>query len=233
MAAMLRPAAVLLTLCVMCAGQDPAPRRVSEIPHKQILQNHKVTVSMMELAPGEATPMHQHDQDMISVYITGGRTRNTQFAHKTAADRTVPGEVRLRPAGYSHTIQNIGKEPYRVVMVEFADPQGTIKKMGTSSHSCSPDKSTCIDEKNLFCTAKVCVQDVIMAPGTATSRHTHATDHMMIAISDYELTDEAEGKPANVRASKSGEVEFIPAGLTHRLKNTGKAPAHFTVIVWR
>jgi uncharacterized RmlC-like cupin family protein len=130
-------------------------------------------------------------------------------------------------------VENEGTEPFRAVIVDFADPQANVKKIGTSSHSCNPENKTCIDEKNLFCTAKVCVQDVTMAPGAATSRHTHATDHMMIAVSDYELTDEAEGKAAVVRSKKSGEVEYIAAGITHKLTNTGKAPAHFTVIVWR
>ena len=223
-----------MLLCTMCVGQDPAPRTISAIQHKEILKNEKVTVSLMELAPQEATPMHQHDRDMLSVYVSGGRTRNTQFEEKTAADRTEPGQVRFRPAGYSHAVQNVGKDPYRLVMVEFADPQGKIKKIGTSSHRCNPEKSAaCIDEKNLFCTAKVCTQDVVMAPGSETSKHSHATDHMVIAISDFEMTDEVDGKEASARNYKSGEVVYIAAGLKHRLKNTGKTPAHFTVIVWR
>lgn len=231
---MRRVSGVLLLLCTICVGQDPAPRTISAIPHKEILQNPKVTVSMMELAPGEATPMHQHDRDMLSVYVSGGRTRNTQFSRKSAADKTEPGQVRFRPAGYSHAVENVGKEPYRLVMVEFADPQGKIKNIGTSSHRCNPEKSTaCIDEKNLFCTAKVCVQDVVMAPGAATSKHSHATDHMIVAISDFEMTDEAEGKEPSARNYKNGEVIYIAAGLKHRLTNTGKTPAHFTVIVWR
>jgi quercetin dioxygenase-like cupin family protein len=223
-----------LLLCTICVGQDPAPRTVSAIPHKEILSNQRVTVSLMELAPGVATPMHQHDRDMLSVYVSGGRTRNTQFSRKSAADKTEPGQVRFRPAGYSHAVENVGKEPYRLVMVEFADPQGKIKNIGTSSHRCNPEKSTaCIDEKNLFCTAKVCVQDVVMAPGAATSEHSHATDHMIVAISDFEMTDEAEGKKPSARNYKNGEVTYVAAGLKHRLTNTGKTPAHFTVIVWR
>jgi quercetin dioxygenase-like cupin family protein len=77
------------------------------------------------------------------------------------------------------------------------------------------------------------VEDVTMAPGAVTTKHSHATDHMLVAVSDYELTDQVEGKGAVVRTRKSGEVEYIPAGITHRLTNTGQAPARFTVIVWR
>jgi quercetin dioxygenase-like cupin family protein len=74
---------------------------------------------------------------------------------------------------------------------------------------------------------------VSIAPGAVTTRHSHATDHMLVAVSDFELTDQIEGKGAVVRTPKSGEVEYLPAGITHRLTNTGQVPARFTVILWR
>jgi len=109
-----------------------------------------------------------------------------------------------------------------------------MEHVGTRSHYCNPDGTTaCVDEKNLFCTARVCVEDVSIAPGAITHKHSHGTDHMLVAVSDYELTDQVEGKGTVVRTPKSGEVEYLPAGITHRLTNTGQAPARFTVIVWR
>jgi len=60
---MRRAAAALLLLCVACAGQVPAPVPDTEVPQrKEILRNHRVTVSLLELAPREATPMHRHDR---------------------------------------------------------------------------------------------------------------------------------------------------------------------------
>lgn len=66
-----------------CAGQVPAPISDSEVPQrKEILRNHRVTVSLLELAPREATPMHRHDRDMLAVFVDGGRTRTTVLGHK-------------------------------------------------------------------------------------------------------------------------------------------------------
>ena len=48
-----------------------------------------------------------------------------------------------------------------------------------------------------------------------------------------ELTDRVEGKGIVVRTRKSGEVEYITAGITHRITNASLAPARFIVIVWR
>ena len=202
--------------------------------HKEILRNHRVTVSLLELAPGEATPMHQHNGDTLAVLVDGGRTRNIVLRHKAVADGMAVGEARFLNAGYAHATKNEGVGRLRVVYVEFADPQGKMEKVGTASRYCNPGSTTaCVDEKQLFCTERVCVEDVSIAPGAITTKHSHTTDHMLVAVSDYELTDQVEGKGTVVRTPKSGEVEYLPAGITHRLTNTGQAPARFTVIVWR
>lgn len=218
-----------------CAAQVSSPLPDSQPGQsKQILQNHRVTVSLLELSPHESTPMHQHDRDMIAVFVNGGRTQNTRSGHKPAVHKMRVGEVRFRNAGYAHATKNEGTDPLRVVIVEFTDPQGKMKHVGTTSHTCNPGSTTaCFDENNLFCTAKVCVEDVTIAPGAMTHKHSHATDHMLIAVSDYELTDEVEGKGTVVRTRKSGEIEYISAGITHQQTNTASTPARFIVIAWR
>ena len=237
---MRRVLAAVLLLSAVCIAQAPLPIPYSEVPQRhELLNNRRVTVSLLELAPNEATPMHKYDRDMLSVFVTGSHTQNTVPGAKPVADNMPSGEVRFRNVryiswSYTHAWKNEGPGPFRVVIVEFADSQGKIKKIGTTSHYCNAGSTTtCVDEKNLFCTEKVCVEDVTMAPGAVTSKHSHATDHMLVAISDYELTDNVEGKGTVVRSHKSGEVEYIPAGITHQLTNTGTSPARFTVILWR
>jgi quercetin dioxygenase-like cupin family protein len=226
----------VLLLCAAVAAQRPAPIPDSQLPQrKEMLRNHRVLVSRLELARGEATPMHQHSRDMLAIFVNGGRTTNTVYGHKRARDHMRAGEVRFKNAGYSHTTRNEGTDAFRVVVIEFADPQGNTEKAASEkSHYCNPGSATaCVDEKSLFCTAKVCVEDVTIAPGAVTTKHSHATDHMLVAVSDYEFTDQVEGKGKVVRSRRSGEVEYIPAGITHRLTNTGKAVARFIVVVWR
>jgi len=90
-----------------------------------------------------------------------------------------------------------------------------------------------VDEKYLFCTDKFCVEDVTMDPGAMSTKHSHSTDHMLVAVTDYQLTDVIVGKPKKVRTKKAGEVEYIPAGITHQLTNTGAAKARFVVIAFK
>jgi quercetin dioxygenase-like cupin family protein len=214
----------------------PAPIPDSSVEQRRVvLTNPRVTVTRFDFAPGEAIPMHQHTHDIMAVFIDGGRLRETVEGRKSSDEKMYAGEVRFHPQGYAHATRNLEVEPFRVAVIEFADPQGSLEKMKPKkTHYCNPgSKTVCVDENDLFCTARVCVEDVTMSPGAVTTRHGHTTDHMLVAISGYELTDRVEGKGTIVRTRKSGEVEYVPAGITHQLTNTGSSPAHFVVVLWR
>jgi quercetin dioxygenase-like cupin family protein len=213
----MRRLAAVLFLCVACAGQMPASLPDNEAPQRrEILSNHRVTVSLLGLSPRETTPMRRHDRDTLLVFVDGGRARNTVLGHKAVADKLAVGEVRFLNSGYAHATKNDGSGRLRVVIVEFADPQGKMEKVGTASHYCNPGSTTaCVDEKQLFCTEKVCVEDVSIAPGAITSKHSHTTDHMLVAVSDYELTDRVEGKGSSSAREKMARLNtYLPVSPT-------------------
>lgn len=229
----MKNALVVLLLCGAAVAQDAASTRSEE--RKEILRNQHVRVSRVEIPPGVSTPMHRHDRDVLSVFITGGDTMHTMEGEKPTHDKVAPGTARFRNGGFSHARANQGMDVFRAVVTEFSQPQGKSERISDkTSHYCNEgSKTACVDEKYLFCTAKVCVEEVTIAPGAITIKHGHPTDHMLIAISDYELTDVAEGKGTSVRTVKSGDVEYIPAGITHQLTNTGKNAARFVVVVFK
>jgi quercetin dioxygenase-like cupin family protein len=232
---MFRFAALFLFWTVNAAAQTSAPVPDTEVPQlKEILRNHHVTARLLELSPGGATPMHQHSRDTLVVFIDAGRIQNSVFGHRNSTEKLAQGETEFHPAGYSHAVRNTGTNPLRAVVVEFADPQGKMQRAENKSRYCNPGSTTaCVDEKNLFCTAKICVEDVTFGPAAISTKHSHSTDHMLVAISDYEFNDQVDGKGSVVRTHKSSEVEYIAAGISHQLTNTAKAPARFLVISWK
>jgi quercetin dioxygenase-like cupin family protein len=229
---------------------------------KELLRNKKVIVSMSELEPGKSVPMHRHEHDYLTVVLTAGSLREIaadQGAMKSGtkkvgrmfgalhvpganADKVQPGDVDYHEAGYTHGDENKGKTTLRALTIEFLEPAGT-KKEGSSggkhdnSRYCVTrngveDKKKCVEEKYLFCTAQFCVEEVTMDPGAQSTRHTHATDHMLIAVTDYRLTDEIAKKPTKVRTKKPGEFEYIAAPLTHQLTNAGDKPVKMVAIMF-
>ncbi len=153
----------------------------------------------------------------------------------SAEVKTVPGEVKFRQGPFSHSVENVGKKSFRVVDIQFAGPQGKqVKPAYKRTHYCNEgSKTACVTERYLFCTTKFCVEDVTMAPGAKSTRHSHDTDHMMVAVSDYSLKDDTAGKGLIERKVKSGGVEYLQAGITHVLTNTGADEAHFIAIIFK
>jgi quercetin dioxygenase-like cupin family protein len=228
---------VLLMLAVsiaLCAQTAPVP--ASEVQYrKQVLQNPRLTAFLLEIPPGASTVMHRHDRDILTVFVSGGETKSSIAGQATKPDKFRAGEVRFRPAGFTHATENVGKSPFRASIIEFTGTQGAVDRTKQkSSRYCNPgSKTACVEEKYLFCTARFCVEDVTMGAGAMTSQHSHDTDHMLIAVSDYSLADDVNGKGVTMRNVKSGGVEYIPAGITHMLTNKSPNAVRFVVVVFR
>lgn len=90
-----------------------------------LFENEQVRVWDLQLAPGEAIPLHRHEFDYLYVVIGDG-TLQTEFPDGTAdAPREMnDGEVRYRPvAGEAlHAARNVGPSPWRNIVVELKRP---------------------------------------------------------------------------------------------------------------
>ena len=166
----------------------------------------------------------QHAGDLLTVVVG-----------KQGKSKVAPGEVFFTPAGEAARTRNTEDSRLTAIAVEFAKPLGPKDRHGKSdTRYCNPgSKTACVSEKYLFCTTKVCVEDVRMGAGAVTTKHSHDTDHMIIAISDYALADDIVGKGMTMRTVKSGGVEYIPAGITHTLTNKSAGEIQFVVVVFR
>ena len=221
---------ILLLVSALMVGQatDDA------ISRKEVLRNDHVTAYQVEIPPGVSSSMHKHEKDLLSIAISGGELR-VKGDNSSEDVKAAPGELNFREGPFTHSVENIGKSPIRVVDILFAAPQGRqVKPAHKKTHYCDENnKTACVTERYLFCTTKFCAEDVTMGPGAKSTRHSHDTDHMMVAVSDYTLSDDTTGKGTMERKVKSGGVEYLPAGITHVLTNTGPNEAHFIAIIFK
>ena len=56
---------------------------------------------------------------------------------------------------------------------------------------------------------------------------------MLIAVSDFELTDKSEGKPGNILKRKSGEVAYLPGGSSRQWQNATSEAVHIVAVEFR
>ena len=159
---------LVLTLSVAgVATHQHAPISADEVTLRhRVYGDARVTIFLLDIPPGQATVLHRHDRDMLSVFVNGGRTRASFNGAAPVEDSFTPGDVRFRSAGFTHSTENIGTDRFLSVIFEFVDSQGPRESAARpTTHICSPDNQTaCVDEKPLFCTSKFCVDDLIMAP---------------------------------------------------------------------
>jgi quercetin dioxygenase-like cupin family protein len=228
--------ALILTLSVVGpTTRQRAPTSADEVTlrHK-IYGDGRVTIFLLDIPPGQATALHRHDRDMLSVFVNGGRTRASFNGAEPVDDSFTPGEVRFRSAGFTHSTENIGAGHFLSVIFEFVDPQGPrAPATRPATRVCNPGSQTaCVDEKPLFCTGKFCVDDLVMAPHAVRTAEGAREEQILVAVSDYTFSEDAPGTAAAVHTKKSGEIEPMAAGPARRWTNTND-PAHLVVVTVR
>ena len=226
---------LLLTAVALWGQTAEAPVAITAEPsHHLYIENDQVRVFQVEAAPHAATLVHQHDHDYIFVSLGASDIRNEVVGREPVELKLEDGEVHWSKGGFAHKIVNLSDQPFRNVTIELLRAQGAATPATEPpSRYCNPGSQTaCITERYLFCTEKVCVSDVTMEPGAATMRHTHSTDHMVVAVTDMHMTDETEGQPPVERRIRAGDAVYVPAGITHRLVN-GPASCRFITLQFK
>lgn len=194
-----------------------------------IFHNEHLTAYLLELPPQQATSMSRREADSIDVFISG-QTTSTSPGRPPQAEPA--GETRFRPVGFTDSVRNEGSSASRTVILMLARPQGyAISEEVPARRYCNEgNKLACVEEKHLFCTTHLCAEDVKMGPGATRGGFAADADQMLVAVTDYQLTDAAAGKPPSVHTRPAGQVEWIPAGAANRWTNTGTTPTHFVLI---
>ena len=100
-------------------NEDPA---VGSIATNVLWENDRIRVWNLELAPGESSPLHTHDNPYLFVVIERARVL-TKFPDGTTSDNTDPVgaavSANLEDNARTHTLTNVNTRPYRNRVVEI------------------------------------------------------------------------------------------------------------------
>ena len=100
-------------------------RLLGKVATRVILENDRVRIWEMELAPGERSATHRHDLDYVLVQIDGDRIAaefepDTGGALHGQVEGTVePGKTRYFARGGIETAVNVGARRYREILIEL------------------------------------------------------------------------------------------------------------------
>ena len=79
-------------------------------------------VSSVELQPGAKVPSHHHDGPHLVVAVSDLELQSDVEGQGPTPAKFKPGDVKWVPGGFTHTLTNTGKDPARLVTVEFKEP---------------------------------------------------------------------------------------------------------------
>jgi len=85
-----------------------------------ILENDRVRVYRLSLAPGESTPMHTHSLPGLAVMLTAGKIEMTTEGRNKPEELAVKSaDFRWRPGAATHSIKNVGNQSFQAIDIEL------------------------------------------------------------------------------------------------------------------
>ena len=98
-----------------------------DVGTKLILENDRVKIWEMDLAPGEESDIHEHTMDYILVVLEGDRIAgvpqedSTGLYNEYVEVDVTPGDHFYIEKGGIETARNVGKKRYREIAIELKD----------------------------------------------------------------------------------------------------------------
>ena len=209
------------------AAQEPKPVPLAGEPrHHVVYESAAIRVHDIQIPPGDTTLFHTHDTAILYVPIARSTNRNqvlggewTGGAAPPAVPPPAPAPDRPGPVNsvityvekpYTHRVNNVGTSLFRLVGIANRTPGANGAADDVSGLSAKPEL-----ENNWYRAHRV-----VLAPGTASASHRHATQVVLVMQTAGTVAVEgATWSPLN------GSGDFVwQAPGAHVVYNRGQAP---------
>jgi beta-alanine degradation protein BauB len=220
----------LLPLIVQAAAPaaSAAGPAYANLQGSVLLENARVRVEKLVLAPGQSTGQHTHPADQLLVFVHGGvlQSNDTHRSTRWRDGRVVWSNAHDRPDAGS---RNTGDAPIEMILV-------TVKPLATAAAP-SRDDGTAdphldypnIPGEDLLENDRVIVQRFIVAPGQWEGVHAHRPNMLYIHIKGGQWAARTYQQPPHPypAASADGSVGWMPTidiSEGHQSGNIGTEP---------
>jgi quercetin dioxygenase-like cupin family protein len=203
----------------------------AEPHHHLVLENLYVRVFQVEIPSGEATLLHRHRHDYVSVMLGAAQISNQVEGKPAVTARPADGQTNFAEGGMSHVVRDLAATPFRDVTVELLQDE---KARQSPPPKWDEERGLQILEGGtqdiMFVKDGVRVSEIDLQPGGMIPQHHHGGPHLVIAVTDLDLQSDIVGKGVSRIERKAGDVNWVPGGFTHTLMNMGKQPAKFITL---
>jgi quercetin dioxygenase-like cupin family protein len=225
---------LLVLAATLLSAQASAPEVevAAEPHHKLVFENKSVRVFYVEIPPNDATQMHWHRHDFVSVNLSSFEISNTVKDKPPVIVKASAGDTHFNSAPFAHTVRPVGDQPIRNVAIEILE-DATLRNAPSKWDTGKIDTRKVLPGSTrqvLFVKDGIRVSETEFQPGAGSPLHHHASPHMIVTITDFDLRSDEEGKAPTTTHYKSGAAQWIDGGFSHTLTNTGTTPAKYVTL---
>ncbi|MFZ3213906.1 MAG: hypothetical protein WA188_20560 [Terriglobales bacterium] len=199
--------------------------------HHLVLQNPYVNVYEVEIGPRDATLLHQHLHDYVSI-VLGDCDLTNAVAGKPEARLMLPDTTVDHHHGmFSHIITNNSDTPCRKITIELERPQGEISEFFPSINqalaSGGPDSAGMVgvlesEEMRLTATS--------VASGASWSPAHDERDRLVVMI---DKIHDISGPKEHNSTFPAGMLAWVPAGKSWSVANPSVQPMKLVVVEFK
>jgi len=226
----------LLLLATATLAQQQQPVEITSEPsHHLVFENEYVRVFDVTVAPKATTLVHRHGHDYLVVTLGDSDVINARVGEKPVPLHLNDGEVRYTPGDFAHAATNEGDRPFHNTTIELLQPSGKVEPCAgvcAVQHCDTSKANTCPTVLRRIVADQWQVSLVRMPPSSRLEKHTHALPHLVVAVSDLDLSSQTDSATANVKKT-SGGLAWVPSGVTHTLVNNSSKPAQFITLEFK
>lgn len=229
---------VFLATATLAQQQQPV-EITSEPSHHLVFENEYVRVFNVTVAPRATTLVHRHNSDYLFVTLGDSDVVSARVGEKPAALHLNDGEVRFTPGNFAHAAINESDRPFHNITIELLKPSSSVK---TCAEGCDVSGGClgatlasppgCPNTVPRISSDQWTVSLVTLPPSSRMWKHTHTMPHLVIAVSDLDLTSQTESASSNIKREPGG-LAWVPAGVTHTLANNSQRPAQFVTLEFK
>lgn len=185
---------------------------------KVIVDNPKVRVSHVLIAPGETAALGDQKLDCVIVWLQAGSAETILPSGKSKVISWKPNEAQWEPAASLHQMRLKGNNPVAAIVVE-------LKSKGSSREAAtSPQNPWIVDPKHYkidFENGSVRITRVNIGPKESTPLHEHSLDRVVVYLTALDFQIDPEGKPPQHSVLPAGAVAWgVPVRHTeHNLSD--------------
>jgi len=206
----------------------------AEPSHHLALQNQYVRAFKVEVGPHGATLMHRHRHDYMFVTLGASEVSNEVEGKPAVSLKLADGETRFLLGGFAHIARNLSDKQFRNVTIEFLQDE---KARASPPTKWDEERGLHVlrggTQHIMFVEDGVRVSEIELQPRGMIPPHRHVGPHMVVAVTDLELSSDVVGQGSSIKKMKSGEIAWVPGGFTHTLKNLGTQQAKFVTLEFK